>query len=269
MMARIPTSVSALLQEITDRLSVILGPNLVGFYLYGSLTQGAFNPKRSDVDCIVVTERDVGDAQFKGLGAWLEGPAPSDPWMARLQMTFLIKGEVLTMDSSACLYQFGRLERIKSDANPIIWMNVLESGIVLYGEPPESFVPRIGREVMSRALEREVGYLRDEISTKPDSEWRDVPSYRAYAVLTLCRILYTFKKGAVVSEPRAARWAVKNLPDEFRAIILQALAAGDSPASAEIPLSQIERFVDLVDTQLHSLPGPGPSRSSDGTFLDV
>ena len=45
--------------------------------------------------------------------------------------------------------------------------------------------------------------MKNEISTKPHSEWRDVPSYRAYAVLTLCRIFYTFKEGTVVSKPRA------------------------------------------------------------------
>jgi predicted nucleotidyltransferase len=251
-MARIPARVSALLQEITDGLPVILGRNLAGIYLYGSLTQGAFNPKRSDVDCIVVTGRAISDAQFKKLNAWLARSARSNPWMARLQMTFLIRGEVLTMGSSACLYQFGRLVRIKSDGNPIIWMNVLESGVVLFGEPPESFIPPITREIMFQALEREVGYLRNEISTEPDSEWRDVPSYRAYAVLTLCRILYTFKNSAIVSKPRAARWAIEHVPDEFGPIILQALGAGDSPGSAEIPLSQIERFVDFTDTQLHT-----------------
>jgi hypothetical protein len=48
MTARIRESVSAILQKITDRLPVILGTNLAGIYLYGSLTQGAFNPKRSD-----------------------------------------------------------------------------------------------------------------------------------------------------------------------------------------------------------------------------
>jgi hypothetical protein len=64
-MAYIPTQVSALLQDLSAQLPVILGRNLVGIYLYGSLTQRAFNAKRSDVDCIVVTKRDLSDAQFR------------------------------------------------------------------------------------------------------------------------------------------------------------------------------------------------------------
>jgi hypothetical protein len=42
------------------------------------------------------------------------------------------------------------------------------------------------------------------------------------------------------------------LPDEFGAIILQALAVGDSPKSDAIPLSEIERFIDFADTQLQT-----------------
>ena len=69
--ARVPAQVSALLDEVAERLPVILGRNLVGIYLYGSLTQRAFDPARSDVDLIVVTRRDLSDAQFRNAGAWL------------------------------------------------------------------------------------------------------------------------------------------------------------------------------------------------------
>ena len=254
-MAYIPTQVSALLQDLTTRFPVILGRNLVGIYLYGSLTQRAFDPRRSDIDCIVVTERDLSEAQFRRLGGWLARAAESNPWVARLQMLFLIRNEVLTMNSKACLYQFGHLKRSGSDGNPIIWLNVLESGVVLFGPRPESFVPQITPEILFQALEREVGYLREEISCKPESEWRDVPSYRAYAVLTLCRILYSLIKGTIVSKPRAARWAIKHLPEEWREIIIQALETDDGKRLTGIPLSRIEQFIGFTDAQLH--PGSG------------
>ena len=153
--------------------------------------------------------------------------------------------------SKSCLYQFGLLKRSGSDGNPIIWINVLKSGVVLYGPRPESLVSPITPEMLFQALEREVGYLREEISQKPESQWRNVPSYRAYAVLTLCRILYSFRKGAIVSKPRAARWAIKYLPEEWSEIILQALETDDAKRSADISLFRIEQFIDFVDAQLH------------------
>ncbi len=263
-MARIPTQVSVLLQELTAHLPVLLGRNLLGIYLHGSLTQRAFKPKRSDVDCIVVTKRNLSDTQFRKLGAWLALTAESKPWAARLQLLFLLKNEVLTMNSKACLYQFGVLKRSRSDGNPIIWMNVLQSGRVLFGPRPESFVPVITPEILFQALERELGYLREEISDKPDSEWKDIPSYRAYAVLTLCRILYSFRKGTVVSKQRAAKWTIKYLPEEWNDIILQALEIDDTGRSSGISLSMIEQFIDFAHAQLHSVPAV-PCRREDQT----
>lgn len=76
-------------------------------------------------------------------------------------------------------------------------------------------------------------------------------AYRAYAVLTLCRILYSFRKGTIVSKPRAATWAIKYLPKEWSDIILQALATNDEGRTAGIALLRIEQFIEFVEAELH------------------
>jgi predicted nucleotidyltransferase len=251
--ARIPAPVFALLDDLVARLPFLLRRNLVGIYLYGSLTQSAFNPARSDVDCVVVTERALSDAQFRRLGEWLSVSAKSNPWTKRLQVSFLLRNKVLTRNSPSCLYQFGKLKRSKSDANPIIWLNILQSGEILYGPRPESFVPPITPQIMFQALVREVGYLREEIIEKPRSKWRDVAFYRAYAVLTLCRILYSFRTGSVTSKPRAAKWAINHLPKEWSEIITQALASDAGQLRGSLPIRRIAKFIVFVDAQLHAI----------------
>ena len=246
----LPADVSALLEALTANLPSILGESLVGLYLYGSLTQQAFDPEHSDIDCIVVTHRDLTDTQFSHLDAWLAQMATANPWMARLQMTMLIRDEVLTMNAKACHYQFGRLKRGGSDGNPIIWVNVLASGVVLYGVPPATFVPPITDAVFFEALVREIGYLREEISENPESEWRDVPYYRAYAVLTVCRILYSSRKGGVVSKPEAARWAIDTLPEAWHGLIRQALKADYATLSTAAALAQVAAFITFAEGQL-------------------
>ncbi|HYX42181.1 MAG TPA: aminoglycoside adenylyltransferase domain-containing protein [Pyrinomonadaceae bacterium] len=253
-MAHIPAQVSALLQELKTQLPVMLGRNLVGIYLYGSLTQRAFKPKHSDVDLIVVTRRDLSAAQFRRLDAWLKRAREANAWAARLQMSFLIRDQVLTMNAKACLYQFGQLKRSGSDGNPIIWLNVLRSGVVLHGPPPESFVPEITPEIFLQALAREVGYLRAEICEQPQSEWRDVPSYRVYAVLTLCRILYSHRHGTVVSKQRAAKWALETLPARWHALIRQALASDESAQAKSLSRARIATFIEFAEAQLRAAP---------------
>ncbi len=255
-MARIPYQVSSLLDELTAQLRNLLRQNLVGIYLYGSLTQAAFDPARSDIDCIVVTERDLSAAEFSKIRGSLSRTARSNRWTLRLQASFLIKDKVLTPNSRACLYQFGKLARYRSDGNPIVWMNVLESGKILYGPNPRSFVAPIAPKILFRALERELGYLREEIVEKPGSKWRDVPFYRAYAVLTLCRILYSRKKGTVVSKKRAADWALKYLPNQWNELIRQALDSDAGRRSAPVPLVRIRQFIRFADAQLHAIAAP-------------
>lgn len=248
----VPEQVTALLDSLAAKLPVVLGANLVGIYLHGSLTQRAFNPKRSDIDCVVATQRDLSDGQFKRLGEWLARCAKANPWTTRLQMTFLIRDEVLTANSAECLYQDGKLRRLKSDGNPLIWMNVLKNGRVLFGPPPRTFVPPITRSILSRALEREIGYLRAELIEKPRSKWRDLPFYRAYAVMSVCRILYLLNSGTVVSKPCAAKWAMKDLPQKFRVIIARALAHDACTRSAPLPLAPIRQFVQFAGARLQA-----------------
>jgi hypothetical protein len=244
-MKKIPDDVNSLLEEIAAGFPVLLGDNLTGIYLYGSLTQGAFDPARSDIDCIVVTRRNLSDEEFAAVGEWLESSSARNPWTAKLQMSFLLRDEILAMDSKACLYQFGRLDRCGSDGNPIFWMNILKSGVTLYGPPAAEFVPEITPAILHEALVRETGYLRDELGNEK-SQWRDVPKYRGYAVLTLCRILYSHATGAIGSKPEAAEWARPALPRELQEIVDRALA-GDSE---DIPLERIGEFVELVSERL-------------------
>jgi predicted nucleotidyltransferase len=248
-MAYVPAKVTALLQQLTAKLPMILGRNLVGIYAFGSVTNSAFNPKRSDIDVLVVTQRDLTDSQFRKLGAWLNEVAKSNSWATRLQLLCLVKSELLVMDSSCCLYQFGALTRGGSDGNAIIWLDFLRSGEVLFGPKPESFLPEMTSEILLEALKRELGYLREEIGKKAKSEWRDVPMYRAYSVLTVCRILYSFSKGTIVSKPTAAKWAIRQLP-EWSTIIRPALAFNQTGREADIPLKRIEQFIMFAESQL-------------------
>lgn len=213
-----------------EDLPALLGDNLVGVYLYGSRADGSFVPDRSDIDAIVVTRRELSDAEF----GRLERALGDD----RLQLTFLVDGQQLTMDAPACLYQFGKLQRCRSDGNPIIWMQAKP----LFGALPAL---DITPEILHEALTRELGYLRDEFAND-SSEWRDKRMYRAYAVLTVCRILWSREHGDITSKATAARWALEQVSSEWHPIVHQALAYHERGEDVEIPRERIAAFVDAA-----------------------
>lgn len=244
----IPLPIADSLQGLAAALDQILGPTLVGAYVYGSLTQRAFDPARSDVDCIVVLRRDLTGPQFRTLDAWLARAAECDDWVRRLQLQVLVRSRLLRPDTRGALFQFGALRRSGSDGNPIIWRNILETGVTLIGAAPETFLPRITDRMLFDALVREVGYLRGEIASSA-SHWRGQRSYRAYAVLTLCRILYTNQTGDVVSKRRAAAWALRRLPSRWLGLVRMALAS-DRGEPSRLALPRIARFIEYADRQL-------------------
>jgi hypothetical protein len=255
-MQHIPAAVAPLLARLSQGLPDLLGANLVGLYVYGSVLDAEFDPARSDVDCIAVTEEALDDDAFRRLSQWLSDAALADSWFTRLQLLLLSRNSVLVEDRTASLYQFGELKRTGSDGNPIIWLDFFQRGRTLIGPHPESFVPEVTPEMLHRALVRELGYLYEECVQKADSEHRDVPAYRGYAVITLCRILYSLGTGEVTSKPRAAAWALEHASTVWHDLIRCALAVGGASELRRLPLSRIAAFIDYVRTELAATGGP-------------
>jgi hypothetical protein len=247
--------VTTFLDHLAAELQADLGMNVRGLYVYGSLTQNAFDARRSDVDCVAVIRRRLRPAVESRLRTGLRRLRARHSWTRRLQLTILIQRELLRFNGDGWLYQFGRLSRSGSDGNPIIWANILESGRVVFGADPHSFVPPITPALMRAALEREVGYLRAELVTKRASVWRSRGAYRRYAALTTCRILYTWKTGRVASKRTAAVWALRRLPSVHRAIVRRAIAR---PAGNRLlPLGPIRALLKHVERCLVTTPvGP-------------
>jgi hypothetical protein len=95
----IPLDLSELLQLMATDFHAILGGNLIGIYLWGSLTYEAFDETCSDVDCIGVTRRDLDDREFSELDDWFRNKGENNPWVRRMDMRFVIDHEFLDKSS--------------------------------------------------------------------------------------------------------------------------------------------------------------------------
>lgn len=240
-LSNLPAPVRRPLRATVSILRETFGDGLVGVYLYGSLTQAAFSARHSDVDILAVVQRSPTRRQFRELGHLLERAGAADNWIARIQLQVLIRNRLLRSDKRGAHFQFGVLKRSGSDGNPLIWVNVLNSGITLAGVRAGAILPPITETMIRAALVREIEYLRAEVAD-PASPWRDKRFYRAYAVLTVCRILYTLRVGGVVSKPTAAAWALGKLPSRWHGLI-RAAQASDRGRLARLSLPRIGRFV--------------------------
>ena len=194
----------------------ILRDNLVGVYLWGSLTYDAFDRRCSDVDSVVVTRRDVGEAEFAALQSWFIQSARRNPWTRRLDMRFVIDHEFFDKKSRCCGFYSGKLTRHGSDGNPIIWMNIGKSGKTLWGKDAKEIAPAVSDRRLNDALLLELDYLSDDLAKNAGSRTNRAFRHNAYAVLTACRILYTARHRTIVAKDRAYEWAMTTLPPEWR-----------------------------------------------------
>jgi hypothetical protein len=76
--------------------------------------------------------------------------------------------------------------------------------------------------------------------------------YRCYAVLTMTRMLYTIRHGAIVSKPVAARWAEEALDLRWTPLIRKALAwSRDTPPDLDQTLAYIRYTCAYSDGTCH------------------
>src|SRR5215469_7376650 len=150
----ISNDLSDLFQLMVADFPAILRDNLVGVYLWGSLTYEAFNETCSDVDFIVVTRRDLDDREFSELDDWFKKTGEHNHWVKRIDMRFVIDKEFLDKTSRCCgFYHYtGKMIRTGSDGNPIIWVNMGQCGITLCGEDAKLIAPHVSDQCLNDGL---------------------------------------------------------------------------------------------------------------------
>jgi hypothetical protein len=218
---KIPDDLADLLRIIAAELPGILPGNLVGIYVWGSLTYDAFDATCSDVDLVAVTERDIDDREFSGLEAWFAGKGKQNSWVRRIDMRFVIDNQFLDKTSHCCgfYHYLGKLTRHASDGNPFIWLNVANSGITLWGKDAKLIAPQVSDQCLSDALLLELNYLKDDLASNAGDRSDKSFIHNAYAVLTACRIYYTASHRTLVSKDEALRWALETVPPQWRPVI--------------------------------------------------
>jgi hypothetical protein len=122
----------------------------------------------------------------------------------------------------------------------IIQRHVLrKNGITLFGPNPKTLIDPVTSDAI-RLAARET--LFDWWAPQLDDPFRLFKrDYQAYAVLTMCRALYTIEHGEVVSKPAAAKWAVDVVEDRWQGLIERSLAwqAGE-------PLEEVEEVLAFI-----------------------
>ena len=244
-----PAEISALVEALIEGVHNALGGNMVGFYLRGSLALGDFDVDTSDVDILVVTEKQVSPGEYEAL----------DRLHARIgarDNTYGRQYEVAYVDR-ASLRQFRPCERRhptvgadwsfcwgehREDFNLERWV-VREHGIPLVGPDPETLIEPISRDDLRAAV---VGGLRfrmeDWAAQDEHPDWLSPRYYQAFEIETLCRAMCTLDCGQLPTKPEAVHWALQFLPQQWRPLVEWSQEHRDDKTEEGSKIPEIIRF---------------------------
>jgi hypothetical protein len=221
--------VNAVLRQLVAGAQAILGPRFVGLYLDGSLAAGDFDAAKSDIDFVVVTDDDVPHELYLALKALHARLAGGDSkWATELEGSYVPR-RALRRDWDPVRHPNiergdGNLALVRPERGYWVlhrWI-LREHGVRVVGEPLAGLIDLVSSDDLREAV-RDV--LREWwVPMLADPTRLRNMFYRCYAVLTMCRILYTLHHGTLVSKPVAGRWAQEMLDERWSPLIRHALA---------------------------------------------
>lgn len=234
--------VNNLLRLLLTETHAILGDELIGLYLDGSLALGDFNPATSDVDFIAAVAQPLVSSETEFLRRNSISKVPElaamhrrirdsgCPFATELEGSYIHLSALRRHDPADAVFpnlERGPDEVLKLEKHHSDWIihryTVRKHGITLFGPPPATIIEPISPIDVRRATTE---VLRSWWGTPAAAEAiRGAhPGYLVYVVQTMCRALYALEYGAVVSKPVAARWALATLDVRWHALIERSLA---------------------------------------------
>jgi hypothetical protein len=206
--------VSAFLATATAAWRTVLGRNLAGVYVTGSLSTASYNTRTSDIDVVVATRSLTDDA--------------ANGRIAELHHAMLGWGGERCADRLEAL--FIPVKALASDGVPDLAILELhpDEGFKVQRLGPDFIIQKyllrtygitlLGRDIAKIVAPVTSGELRDAAIANlrtwwlPQLEFRGRfldYGYQAYAVLTMCRTLCLLVTGEIVTKPQAAAWALR------------------------------------------------------------
>jgi len=219
-----PEAVRPVFELLLSSIQDVLGDQLVGLYLYGSLSSGDFDPTSSDVDFLAVTREAIteNDPAFEQLREMHERIAASGlPFADHLEGSYISQAGWRRYDPATAWHPnwhpiIGSDRPFTlgfHDANWVIERAIVrERGVVLYGPPPVTLIDPVSPQQLRDATCQQLADVWQPRIEDEYDHWPRPREFPAFSVLTLCRALYTLQRGAFCSKPVAAAWAAQTHP---------------------------------------------------------
>ena len=211
-------------KTLQTELSHLCGQNLLGIALHGSLALGGFQPRRSDIDVIVVTRQSIDLETKRACITTLlrvsRMPCPID-------VRFLVQPELFSFQHSLlCDLSYDETWRETAqqdvrdgswkDWNTYLWRDAIDltvlhhAGISLWGRPIAELFPLASTPEFQAALVHTMQVAQDHPTQDPVS-----------FVLNACRVSAFLQDRLIFSKDAGGTWGLAHLPERYHPLLAQ------------------------------------------------
>jgi predicted nucleotidyltransferase len=223
-----------LLSDLLTGAKSILKENFIGMYLTGSLAVGDFDAE-SDVDFVIMIHERTSEEQLLELQKLHVRLHHTDTkWATCLEGYYIVQEELHHYDAKNAWHLYldngsKDLEVVTDNHKDWVFERfVLQKyAIVMNGPDPKSLFDAIPAHVLQKNVFTEMHRWSNEVLDNPvslNNRW-----FQSFMVLSLCRMLYTLKFGAIVSKAVAVGWAKELLDSKWTRLIERAWEERPNP----------------------------------------
>jgi predicted nucleotidyltransferase len=242
--------VNKILDLLLTRVQEILGDQLIGMYLDGSLANGGFDD-HSDIDVIVATAGDISEQTFSSFKEMHEQIMQVDsPWAVELEVSYIPQDALRRFDPNNNLHpnlERGASERLKwihHESDWVIQRHILhERGIIVMGPDPRTLIDPVSPDDLRRAVSDGLPIWVNPLLADPSELHKR--GFQSFFVLSLCRMLYTLKHGEILPKSAAAEWGKQHLDPRWHPLIERALVGRQHP-SLEADPEDLRATLDMM-----------------------
>ena len=223
------SDVNELIDFFVQSVMPALDKNVLGIYLTGSLSYGAFNYHSSDIDITVIVHRPVSRSELDSIGRLhreIEGKF--EKWAGRLECSYT------PVDMLSCVmppteprpwYWGGECTLYEEAPYGNEWIInkyfLYSHSIALSGPSFKKLSPPVDVKDVRKACVHDL--FQEWAPKKSNPEYFRDSHHEAYFILNLCRILHTVICSVVGSKKMAASWVQENYGDRWHNLVGNAL----------------------------------------------
>ncbi len=247
------------INTMVREISRVLSDRAPSIYLYGSSVLNDFSSGWSDIDILVLTDKQITEKQAKslvGLREAMLADEPDDPYYRSFEGGMLTLDAFLSKKTDRVVYWGTSGERITDRYvfDSFGMAELVESSVLLHGKDIRNKLSYPAFQELYADVKRHYETIRQYAHTTGRS------FYTFGWMLDIARCIYTLRTGKIIAKTSAAEWALENglCPDP--AALRYALKVRREPIKykgdkatfdhAETLTEPIQRFADVLESEL-------------------